>query len=113
MSSKRVKLPKKGMDETCRKLCEALNTMPGIATYASCCGHGRQPFRIWFEAKRLQDLPPVLFFFSCAHVRFTGWRVLAITECDCQTATFCIEGPVGREAYKMADRIAGRIRELI
>ena len=29
-------------------LCEALNTLPGIETVSSCCGHGQRPYRIWF-----------------------------------------------------------------
>ncbi len=30
-------------------LCRAMNDLPGICTNDSCCGHGTQPFRIFFK----------------------------------------------------------------
>jgi hypothetical protein len=30
-------------------LCQAMNALPGIKTTESCCGHGKEPFRIWFK----------------------------------------------------------------
>lgn len=30
-------------------LCRAMNALPGVHTSESCCGHGTQPFRIWFK----------------------------------------------------------------
>ena len=52
------------MDKECVKLCEALNGINGIQTIESCCGHGKDSFLIWFEAKKVEDLPPVLYYFE-------------------------------------------------
>jgi len=40
----------RGMDAEVRQLVLALNKLPGIQTFESCCGHGEHPYRIWFEA---------------------------------------------------------------
>ena len=37
------------MDLECKRLCIALNGLPGIETDESCCGHGAEPYRIWFS----------------------------------------------------------------
>ena len=37
------------IDAEARPLVFTLNTLPGIQTIESCCGHGTEPFRIWFE----------------------------------------------------------------
>ena len=39
------------MDPEARILVLAMNKLPGIHTFESCCGHGRDQFRIWFEAE--------------------------------------------------------------
>ena len=38
-----------GMDEACINLCIALNKLPGVSTYDSCCGHGKGPYRIYMH----------------------------------------------------------------
>lgn len=35
--------------KACARLCEAMNLLPGIQTTESCCGHGKSPFRVFFE----------------------------------------------------------------
>jgi len=37
------------MDPLCIPLCDALNSCSGIKTVESCCGHGNEPYRIWFK----------------------------------------------------------------
>lgn len=41
--------PPDDLDAACLSLCVALNQLPGIKTTGSCCGHGRQPYRIWLD----------------------------------------------------------------
>lgn len=38
------------MDSECILLCDILNTLPGIETFESCCGHGREPYRIFMKS---------------------------------------------------------------
>ena len=37
------------MDKECIALCDCLNELPHIETEESCCGHLKEPFRIWFR----------------------------------------------------------------
>ena len=55
-------MPANVMDKEVIDLCKALNKLPGISTVESCCGHEKHPFRIFFIAETLDNLPPVAYF---------------------------------------------------
>jgi hypothetical protein len=97
------------LDPECRDLCEALNLIPGIMTTESCCGHGREPYRIWFTAGSLEALPPVCWCADLCHSGQEGWRVFASTDCVMKPVDFVLEGPPG--AYDASEAIADLIRE--
>ena len=44
------------MDPECVPLCKAINSIPGLETTCSCCGHGESSFDIWFWAKTVRSL---------------------------------------------------------
>lgn len=50
------------MDPEMIDLCNAMNSIPGIRTTQSCCGHGEGPAEVYFEA----DSPAGLFYLSRA-----------------------------------------------
>lgn len=96
------------MDEECVDLCNAINKCAGITTIESCCGHSKQPYRVWFRAEALEDLPTACYFFDVCHCGFSGWRVIATTDCSMRPVTFRIEGPSTgstREAKDIAELI--------
>lgn len=101
MSKRKSKQPKCDgvMDKECIALCDAINTLPGIRTIHSCCGHGRQPFRIWLMARFLSALPPLATCLS----EYRGWRCTVETG---DPVCFLIEGPTGAQAYREAKEIA-------
>lgn len=37
------------MDKEVVPLCNAINSLSGLFTIESCCGHGKHPFMIWFK----------------------------------------------------------------
>jgi len=37
------------LDEECKNLCIAFNSLPGIETEESCCGHGNEGYFVWFR----------------------------------------------------------------
>lgn len=39
------------MDKECIPLCNTLNSLKGIETFESCCGHNKEPYRIFFVSK--------------------------------------------------------------
>ena len=99
------------LDPEVLSLCRAMNAFPGIFTVESCCGHDREPFRIWFKAESLEVLPDLLWFFDRCHNGLPGWQVVALTDCSAGPVTFMAEGPRG--AYEAAENIAKIMREEI
>lgn len=108
--TKAVTLPA-DIDPECRELCEALNLLPGITTTSSCCGHGREPYRIWFDADSLGDLPAVCWCADGCHSGEYGWKVSVMTDCVMKPVVFYLEGPVG--AYAASREIAATIRTVV
>jgi hypothetical protein len=99
------------LDPECRALCVALNKLPGIETYGSCCGHGRTPFFILFIAKRLTALPAVVHATEIGWLQ-SEWRVKAVSRIDVSKVNFVLEGPIGgyRDAAAIAADIEAGIR---
>ena len=44
------------MDDECIDLCNVLNTLPGVTTFESCCGHCQHPYYIWFFCNSIDTL---------------------------------------------------------
>jgi len=44
------------IDSEARMLILAMNKLPGIRTFESCWGHGRDQFRVWFAAETPDDV---------------------------------------------------------
>ena len=55
------------MDAECVDLCDAINSMTGLETVESCCGHNHQPYRIFFKCYELSALR---FLQSCIDNRY-------------------------------------------
>lgn len=103
--------PPADLDPEVLSLCRAMNAFPGIVTIESCCGHGNEPFRIWFMATSLEALPSLLYWFDACHTGQYGWSVRVHTDCSADHATFTAEGPCG--AYEAAESIAKDMREAV
>ncbi len=69
------------MDPEVVDLCNAMNSLPGIETFNSCCGHGKNPFHIWFEVDPNKDprLQGLFFLTRCVDHRYWAfghiWRI--------------------------------------
>jgi hypothetical protein len=97
------------MDKECVDLCKAINALPGIKTRESCCGHGKEPFRIWLSISDLTYLPILLYYLDPCHVGFR-WSCKVRTDCAMQPAYFFIESEeAGSVAYSQAGLIAAEI----
>lgn len=94
------------MDKECMALCNAINTVKGIRTVESCCGHEEHPYHIWFRTKGLRYLPRLLYWFDGCHCGFCEWRIFVTTDCGMSPVVFCVEGPTGPQAYYESKEIA-------
>lgn len=57
------------IDDEVKKLCDALNCLPGIETFESCCGHGNKSFNIYFK---VIDNKGLFFLTRCIDKRY--WK---------------------------------------
>jgi hypothetical protein len=57
------------MDAECVDLSDTLNSIKGIETVESCCGHNYEPYRIFFKC---YELPALRFIQSCIDKRY--WK---------------------------------------
>lgn len=48
------------MDAECVRLCRAINKIPGLKTFLSCSGHGRDSFYIYFLADNFEGLRKIV-----------------------------------------------------
>lgn len=62
------------MDPEAVALCDAMNCLPGVWTASSCCGHGREPFRVFFDIDPRDDprLEGLFFLVRCTERRY--WK---------------------------------------
>jgi len=106
--------PPVDLDPECRLLCEAVNSLSGLRTYESCCGHGIHPFWVFFYARGGQavySLADLGFWLDKRHCGISGWHC----ELDAPEQTwrgrrrssFLIVGPPGD--YEGANEIASLI----
>ena|SRR5258708_2911725 len=89
------------MDPECIRLCDALNAMPGVRTFESCCGHGTHPFGIWFVVDVLGRLRPLLD----ETTDDAQWTVSVRIASGTDAIIFRLEGPAD---IFSGDRLAAR-----
>lgn len=92
------------LDQECINLCKAINSIPGIETVESCCGHGESPYLIWIRVRNVGMLPHLTYWLDGCHSGLNGWRLEVYTNCDKSHNCWMIEGPSC--AYDEADKIA-------
>lgn len=44
------------IDDDCREICCILNSLPGVMTFESCSGHGKDIFNVWFKCDNIETL---------------------------------------------------------
>ena len=108
------------MDRECVKLCNAMNSIPGIETFCSCCGHGKGCMWIDFHAKSMGSIIPIINYVSHDYHCGTSSRG-AIWTCECLGGEFWnsrhrgyfrfYSRSVGRKAYAEANKIARKIND--
>ena|ERR1700738_3769388 len=78
------------MDSECILLCDAMNALPGITTWESCCGHGTDAHRIFFTAITIEALTPIL-----QASKSSGWSIEVYWTNGAGKAMFLARGPAG------------------
>lgn len=79
------------IDPECVPLIVTLNQLKGIKTFESCCGHLKEPFRIWFRCNNLTSLAIISRTFDRRYS--DGKWKLTLETCDTIKEgfpTFCV-----------------------
>ena len=79
--------PPADLDPECLALCRALNHLPGVTTYASCCGHNRYPFQVWFTIDGLPYLGTAMCALNECSARAKDWRVVVAQSFSAESST--------------------------
>jgi hypothetical protein len=89
------------IDTECIPLCDVLNLLDGIDTISSCCGHGYAPFRIYFAAKSLESVRPILAVIDESEV----WTLRVSMATGNMEIYFALDGTTGETAYAAANQL--------
>ena len=69
------------MDQECIAICNTLNALPDVKTTCSCCGHYKEPYRIWFNSVNPYSLAVIARVFDR---RYSGtnlvYRICMLTK---------------------------------
>ena len=107
----KTKLPKDQMDKECIALCEELNRLPGINTDESCCGHLKEPYRIFFTCRNLRSLAIIARAVDrryCATPM--GWRIIAETGDRMPCYNFLLES---KGAFDDLEAMVAQVQTII
>ena len=64
------------MDKECIPLCDALNSLPGVETTSSCCGHCKNDFMIFFNCNDSYSLAVIARAFNRRYSgTFLEWKI--------------------------------------
>jgi tRNA(Phe) wybutosine-synthesizing methylase Tyw3 len=102
------------MDPECVELCDALNEIPGITTEASCCGHEKYRFSVWFKSTNVESLRVIGHITSRKHMPAPQWKCRVELD-DGNNVRFHLSSgkTKGKKAYKQASDLANRIRSYL
>ncbi len=99
------------LDPEVAKLVGALNGLPGIETTESCCGHGKVPFRIWFNVTDYTTRG-LLTIARVMCPRYGGsplFKVILYHNDTPPLVSYLLEGDTSTDTFRVADEIAENI----
>ena len=106
------------MDREVIPLCNAMNSLPGIETFESCCGHGDHPARIFFT---VENTKTGLFFLArCTDNRYWEhghqWSII-VSVADCYENSnlpvyYLLESTIkGNSVYEQMESLVENLNE--
>ena len=115
-----IDIPK--IDPEVINLVNAINTVPGLETTESCCGHGKESFIIFFRCNKSSNLTPVARSVDRRYSKhghgpgpqYIGWRLLLqMNDNPADPITFLLTSwdNYGETAYSEANLLAARIHK--
>lgn len=99
------------MDEQCVGLCNTLNVLPGVATFESCCGHNKYPFRVWFRCTNINTISRLG---RCVERNYSdrNWRIFVDSSDINPLGVFCIETKEVLDNETLNESLCGLIKNI-
>lgn len=99
------------MDVDCIALCDSLNKLPGVETYESCCGHLKNPYRIFFRCRNFVSLAILARAFDKRYLTTSMmWKIKVETGDSHPTYNFYLSS---NEAYSRQEDIDNDLNIII
>lgn len=105
------------MDPECVDICNILNSLPGVETTESCCGHGASEFVVFFLCT---DWRSISFLGRCTDRRYGGSLLLTVevnnSDVNYKHACYILRTKdyvVGEDAYKLIRKLCQNARQHI
>ena len=112
MINKPINLPIEDMDKECIELCEKLNTLEGVETSGSCCGHLRERYMIFFYCNNFVTLGKL---FRCVNRNYSDgkWELLVDGSDHHPSYLFWLRSKKPFKSYKSMEKSIKRLIENI
>ena len=79
------------MDSECIPLCDALNRLPRVQTFASCCGHLKRGYSVWLRTDNLYSMAVIARALDKRYVpTCVVWEAVLETDDAVRTPQFCM-----------------------
>ena len=87
------------MDNERISLCDALNSLPGVNTFESCCGHLKSQYRIWFFC---EDIDTLSRLGRCVERNYSDgrWEILVDSTDTSPRGVFWLRSKEPFESYE-------------
>ena len=97
------------MDEECVTICDKLNSLSGVKTTESCCGHCKEQFMVFFDC---YDFVRLGKLYRCVNRNYSDgkWRI----ECCCSDTHPCYGFLlISNEPFKSKKEMMDSVNRLI
>lgn len=101
------------MDKECIPLCDALNQLPGVKTFESCCGHLQRRYAIWLYTANPYSMAVIARAFDKRYVPTSIMWDVKIETIDIErTPQFCI-GIYSSDIFHDYEMMMKDVKELV
>lgn len=101
------------MDKECIPICDALNELPGVTTFESCCGHLKRKYVVYLYTDNPYSMAVIARTFDRRYLPTKStWKVTIETIDVERTPQFCI-GIYSEEPFKDYDTMIQDVNEVV
>ena len=101
------------MDKECIPLCDALNQLPGVKTFESCCGHLQRRYGVWLHTANPYSMAVIARAFDKRYVPTSIMWDIKIETIDVErTPQFCI-GIYSSDIFHDYEMMMKDVKELV